>query len=329
MISKKNNNEIDVTIHVRLNKDSLKIMAISSLIIIMVVLLFVGGGAQQNHRLIKDVWDAGHLALFGLLSFGYFCRPGNACHSLIYKIVFTTIASLFFGAAIEGLQLLIHRGFSVNDIVNDVIGGYLGLLILIILNKQQTLIFRTIASVIFVLFLAVGLRGFEKHLYDEMVMQKQFPVLAGFESQYEMERWEFSRVNVRRSQQFVKSGKHSLEVDYLLGRYPNISLQHLKSDWSGYNKLMFSVYSPNYQDLKFEVKVYDKKHIENGGKYSDRFNENITLKHGWNSIEIAMSDIISAPKQRSMDIHEIKVFSIFTDNLIQPVTIYIDDIRLM
>ena len=329
MDSKINNNEIDITVHVRINKDSLKSMAIVCLILILIAFLFLGGGGQQSHRLVKDIWDAGHLVLFGLISFIYFFRPENAKRSLIYKIFFTTIASLFLGTVIELFQLLIHRGFSVDDIVNDVIGGYLGLLGLMIFNNQQALMYRTIAGIIFVVFLTVGLRGFEKHLFDEFSMWKQFPVLASFENQIEMERWELLNVNVRRSQQFVKSGKYSFEVEFLRGRYPTVSLSHLRPDWSAYNKLMFSVYSPSRHDLEFEVKVYDQAYIERGGEYADRFNEEITLTHGWNTVEISVPDIIRAPKQRSMDIHEIKLFSLFADKLVQPVTLYIDDIHLI
>ena len=329
MDSKMNNNEIDIIVHFKINKNSLKSMAIVCLLLTLIAFLFFGGGGQESHRLIKDIWDAGHLVLFGLISFAYFGRPDNAKRSLIDKIFFTTIVSLFLGAAIEVFQLLTHRDFSVDDIINDVIGGYLGLLGLMVLNNQQVLMYRTIAGIVFVLLLVLGLRGFEKHLLDEFSMRKQFPVLASFENQIEMERWEFSNVNVRRSQQFVKSGEYSLEVEFLRGRYPTVSVLHLRPDWSAYNKLRFSVYSPGHHDLEFEVKVYDQSHIERGGEYTDRFNEEITLTHGWNTVEISVPDIIRAPKQRSMDIHEIKLFSLFADKLVQPVTLYIDDIRLL
>lgn len=304
-------------------------MAIAALIFILSILLFVGGETQLKHRLVKDIWDAGHLVLFGLLSYSYFNRPTKAGVSISYKIVFTTSVGLILGAAIEALQLLVHREFSRGDIINDVIGGYLGLLSLSILDKRQALTRRIIATAILVIFLAAGLRNMGKHLLDEINMRKQFPVLASFESRLEIERWEHKLVNLKLSQQYIKSGLYSLEVEYLRGRYPNISLKHFKSDWSGYNKLEFSVYNPSHQELKFSINVYDRKHIKDGRKYNDRFSKSVTLKPGWNNIGISLQDIIKAPRRRYMNIHRIKGFSLFTDRLEQPVTIYIDDLHLL
>ena len=318
-----------ITHHPSLNADNLKNFSVLFSIIILVVFLFVGGGEHQKHRLINDVWDSGHIVLFSLLSFSYFRRATSARYSLTYIIVFTTIASLIIGVTVEVIQILFNRSFSVNDIFNDVIGGYLGILFLIIFSHHKTIYFRTSASLIFIFLLAMGLRGLGKNLYDEIVMSKQFPVLAGFESQLELERWDFYRVNVKRSQKFTKFGKYSLEIEYLRGGYPTVSMKYLRSDWSGYNNLNFSVYSTSNENQEFVLKVFDKIHIENGYIYADRFNENITLRNGWNTIDIPLSNIINAPGGRLMDIHEIRVFSFFADKLNQPVTIYIDDIHLL
>lgn len=304
-------------------------MAIVALIFILSILLFVGGETQLKHRLIKDIWDVGHLVLFGLLSYSYFNRPTKARVSIVYKMVFTTGACLILGAATEALQLLVHREFSRGDIINDVIGGYLGLLSLSILDKRQALTCRITATVILVLLLAAGLRNMGKHSFDEINMRKQFPVLASFESKLEIERWEHKLVNLKLSQQYIKSGLYSLEVEYLRGRYPNILLKHFKPDWSGYNKLEFSVYNPSHQELKFAINVYDRKYIKDGRKYNDSFSKSVTFKPGWNNIGISLQDIIKVPGGRSMNIHRIQGFSLFADRLEQPVTIYIDDLHLL
>ncbi|MCK5336773.1 MAG: hypothetical protein KAQ67_11450 [Gammaproteobacteria bacterium] len=168
----------------------------------------------------------------------------------------------------------------------------------------------------------------EKHLLDEFDMHQQFPLLSGFESQLEMDRWESKLTTLKRSIQFVKTGKHSLKVDFLPGRYPNISLEHFKNDWSGYNSISYSIYNPTQTTQSFVMKVYDQIHIQKGRHYNDRFNHPITVAPGWNTIETPLTDIISAPKHRSMNIRQIKGFSLFTDALKQPITIYIDNIHL-
>jgi len=303
-------------------------MALYFLIFILFIFLFVGGETQQKHRLIKDVWDAGHLILFGLISFIYFSHPVRVNHSIIYKVVATTLFCLFIGSAIEIIQLFTHRNFSIGDIVNDVIGGYLGLLAIVITNKQQTLKNQIIAPLVFFLLIFIGLRGLEKHLVDEYILRSDFPELASFETNLEMERWEFKLVNAKPSLQHVKKGTYSLEAEFLRGRYPNISLQHFKADWSEYEKLSFSVFNPGSEPQQFELKIYDAQHITSGRKFKDRFNKKITFAAGWNEIEIELSKIIQSPRNRSMNIKEMKGLSLFTDKLKQPVTIFIDSIHL-
>lgn len=323
----RSNNETNTSTNIKLNKNSLKGIVIVFLILLLSLFLFIGGETQQ-HRLIKDAWDAGHLILFALLSYSYFNLRHQANRSTLYKILFTTIFSLFIGTTIEVIQIFLHREFSSSDIINDVLGGYIGLLALVIFNKQQTLKFKASAFLLVTFCFAVGLRNMEKHLLDELNMHQQFPVLADFETKLEMSRWENNLTALKHSQEFVKTGSYSLKVSFLPGRYPNISLENFKNNWSGYKFLSYSIYNPSHETYTFEMKVYDQKNINRGRSYNDRFNHKITITSGWNTFDIPLIDIVSAPKNRSMNIKKIKGFSLFTDHLKQPVTIYIDSIHL-
>ena len=238
------------------------------------------------------------------------------------------MACLLLGVAIESVQLFIGRSFSRGDIINNIIGGYLGLLALALFNRQTSIKTKSIAMTFALILLAVGLRSLEKHLYDEYLIRQQFPLLSGFESELEMQRWEHDHTLLRRSEEFVKSGRYSLKVDFLPGRWPNISLEHFRGNWSGYQQLVFSIYNPNKVTYTYQMKVYDFKNIQNRRRYNDRFNTRITIAPGWNTIETPLRDIIKAPKHRSMNIYQIRGFSLFTDKLKQPVTLYIDDIHL-
>lgn len=298
------------------------------LVVVLSIFLFVGGESQQQHRLIKDLWDGGHLVLFGLLIFLFFSRPSQSTRPVIYKVIVTSISCLLLGTAIEIIQLFTHREFSTSDIINDLIGGYLGLICLLMVDQQQPRKLRVIAAVIFIVGSLLGLRNLEKHLIDEYRITQQFPLLAGFETEWELERWEHSLTELKRSANFVKSGSYSLQVTYLPGRYPNISLQHMQNNWSGYSQLTFSVYNPMQHDLNFELKVYDASHIKRGRKYSDRFNHPMTFAPGWNTIDIPLTDIIDAPAHRSMDIRHVRGLSLFTDQLAAPVTLYLDHVTL-
>lgn len=304
-------------------------MAIFFLIIFLSIFLFVDDEVQQKHRLIGDVWNSGHLFLFALISYGYFSLDSKVNHSISYKIILTTIVSLILGSAIEVIQLLFHRDFSKGDIINDLLGGYIGLLALAVFNKQQTLKLKVTAFILVIFCFAVGLRNMEKHLLDEWNMRQQFPVLSDFENQLEISRWENTRTVLQRTQEFTKTGAYSLKVTFLPGRYPNISLEHFINNWSGYKEIRYSIYNPSNKSHTFSMKVYDKKHISRGRSYDDRFNHTISVAPGWNTFNIPLTDIFNAPKHRSMNMQQIKGFSLFTDHLKQPLTIYVDNIHLI
>ncbi len=300
-----------------------------SLLAILVYFLFEVGGGEQRHRLIQGVWNLGHIVLFMLLSIAYLNTDQLNKRSLVVKVSVVTLASLILGTATEAIQLLVQREFSINDIANDLIGAYLGLLIHFITNKTKTTTSRYGASMLALLFLSIGFRDFAVTAMDEIALYDDFPVLASFESDAEIERWEFVDVYAVHDEKFSVSGNYSLKVDYLPAIYPAISLVHIKPDWRGYDQLSLSIYSLNKQDIPFEIKVHDKFHTRSQGGYNDRFNKNITLKQGWNFIKIPISEIASSPQERFMDMSKINKISLFTHKLLKPTTLYIDDIRLM
>lgn len=309
-------------------KSHLTTTVIYLIITILVVFLFIGGEAQQQHRLIKDTWDAGHLVLFGLISFAFFHSKKQAHHSLLKQVFVTTFFCLLLGTAIEFAQLLFNREFSRDDIINDMIGGYLGLCMLFIAKHTEKNINRVIAGLFFIILSIIGLRNFEQHLLDEYRMRTDFPVLADFENKLEESRWENKLVNTQYSTRYSTSGNNALQVEYLRGRYPNISLEHFMRNWSGYQQLSFSVYNPEPAILNFTLKIDDYQHVKNGRRFTDRLNKKIQLQQGWNHINIPVEEIRQAPRQRSMDISQINTVSLFTDKLEKPVTIYLDNMRL-
>ena len=306
----------------------LKSLVLFSVILVLFIFLFVDGEVQHKHRLIKDIWDAGHLVFFSLISFGYFDFTKKHPSSAVFQIILTTIFCLFAGSLIESLQLLVDRDFSFNDILNNLIGGYLGLLFFNLRQPQQAFRKRLTHTILFLILLVVGSRNFTIDLIDEFFLQNDFPVLASFETSFEKTRWDYQLSHSTFSKKHSKQGQHSMQVEFLPGQYPGIHLEHFINDWSAYHSLSFSLYNPNKDTFAFVVKVYDQKHIENGYPYIDRFNKVIKFKPGWNHITISLNEIRMAPNQRKMDMKKIKDFSFFTTNLQHPVTMYFDHLFL-
>ncbi|OUS09366.1 hypothetical protein A9Q90_03385 [Gammaproteobacteria bacterium 54_18_T64] len=306
--------------------------ALGSLLIITLTLLMIvglGEGVGLGYPLLIDIWNAGHLVLFALLSYGYFSRPTLARHGLAYRVILTNIVALGLGAGIEYLQLQLGRSFSCADIVNDVIGANLGLLVLALYKTRVKGLERLTIQLGFILMLGLGLRDVELQLWDEWAMRSDFPVLANFETSIQLQRWEFANVVARRSQQFSRSDSYSLEAQFLNGDYPSISLNHLIGDWSGLQFLHLSVYSVSEQITSFELEVFDRQYRLNGFHFDDKFNTPLAIAPGWNFINIPLQVIENAPQQRNMDMRFIQSLSLFTHRPGVPVRLYIDSIRLL
>ncbi|OUS11954.1 hypothetical protein A9Q89_07270 [Gammaproteobacteria bacterium 53_120_T64] len=309
----------------------LKLVIGSLLIITLILLMIVGLGAGVSLRspLLRDLWNAGHLLLFGLLSYGYFSCLSMAAHTLSYRLLLSNIAALGLGAGIEYLQLHLGRSFSVADIFNDVIGANLGLLVLALQKARVAGRGRLTIRFGIVLMLGLGLRDVELRLLDEWAMRRDFPVLANFETSIQLQRWTFANVVAHRSQPFPRSGGYTLDVQFLNGEYPSVSLHHLVGDWSSLQFLHLAVYSASKQTTPFELEVFDRDYQRNGFHFNDKFNTPLVIVPGWNFINIPLQVIENAPQQRNMDMRLIQALSLFTHQPTVPVRLYIDSIRLL
>ena len=107
--------------------------------------------------------------------------------------------------------------------------------------------------------------------------------------------------------------------------YPGISFPDIYSDWSGYSTLSFEVYSEQNQPESLHLRIHDTQHTH---KYSDRYNQILTIKPGLNLIEVDLNKIKHSPKLRELDLSNIVTIGLFMTRLKEPVTLYMDDIQL-
>ena len=113
------------------------------------------------------------------------------------------------------------------------------------------------------------------------------------------------------------------------GKYPGITLRHLHRNWQGYQFIQLSIYLDAEHPVNLMIKVYDRRHPYSGYDYNDRFNGNLSLKPGWNDCLLPLNLIENAPKKRSMDMKKIVSLSLFTVNLKQNITLYVDAMQLV
>ena len=291
-------------------------------------LFFIGGADYYAPRSVKEIWNLGHLvffAMFVLVLDGYWL---SIHRSIVFRILVTFFIVLFVGVGIELIQQNIaNRSCSLIDVARDLSGGA------IVLFWQASRRLRRLPAMLSV-FLLISILGCNIcplviDITDEYRSYRDFPLLAGFESEAELDRWTsdrqvvFQRVSTPRLQ-----GRSSARITLTTEKYSGVSLDHFPGNWSGRSGLAFNVFNPGEQ-LVLHYRVHDSRHNVTGQLYTDRFNGRTVLKHGWNEIVIPMADIINGPKGRTMDSTKISGFGLFVMNQTEPRTLFLDNLRLL
>jgi hypothetical protein len=163
---------------------------------------------------------------------------------------------------------------------------------------------------------------------DEYIAREQFPELSGFESPFEIHRWS-GDVEVIIDKKIKKTGKASMKVFLNTDKYSGTGLQYFPKNWESFSYFQFSIFNPSSENISITCRIHDKKHTEQGQRYEDRFNRSFSIPKGWNTITISLKDIMHAPKNRLMNMHEIRSVYFFSSRLPYPRIINIDDVKLL
>lgn len=297
-------------------------------LIALFVLFFVGGPDHNSTRHFKAFWNLGHILFFSLLPYQLFsCRKWLAGRFSAQSLI-TLGLCLILGILIELFQYDFRRTPDAGDVFRDVIGGLVGIFFFLGSRKSFRANVLTACQII-----TVGLVGLQVYpvlaaLADEYLAREQFPVLAGFETPWEMARWHGSAEYAIDSSVHLK-GKCSLRVRLGTEQYSGISLNYFPENWEGAKKVRISVFNPSKQGLALTFRIHDRQHENHRWRYVDRFNRRYELPAGWTTIEIDTQEIRNAPKGRQMDMGHISSVGIFAMNLPHPRMCYIDDVRLV
>lgn len=294
----------------------------------LVVLLFVGGPDGQDKRLYQAFWDLGHVPLFALLTLAA-CRLKAVAGLPVWRLLAAcTLLTLVTGFAIEWAQLLVGRSFEYSDVLSDLLGSYIGLSLYLAMQPALALAGRAGLYMLVALLTLVSLKPMAFALADEYVMREEFPVLADFETPFELSRWDNNLAQLHITHEQVRYGEKSLRVDFMAGEYPDITLRDFPGNWQEFKSVRFSVFSALSGPIPMELKIYDAQHPSSGYDYDDRFNRELVIAPGWNDIEVRMDDVREAPHDRRMELENIASFSLFIEQLEQPAVFYFDALRL-
>jgi len=292
---------------------------------------------HPNRYLLRAVLSLGHVPLFGLIAWTVLLAINlrnlriSTWPTWSYAVAF--LFTLGLSLLTEFLQIITPRDANIGDVFLNALGAtlFLGAGLLWI-NREFSARFSrwqkrlrwvfVLVSVTVVAFLVYPIAMLA---IDEIQARASFPIVASFESEMEMRRWDAGNNEVSLSQDHVDEGKYSLRVALSPGRFSGISMTRPPSDWRGFDSFDLTVFNPSNKNLMIMLKIFDWDHKY---KYDDRFNRLLHIFPGKNAISMPIQEIKSAPATRRMQMDKIGQISFFMRNLGQEQVLYFDRIRL-
>ncbi len=298
---------------------------IYSALIVGSVFLFTGSPEINTARSFYYIWDFGHILLFAVFSFILL----TDFHPIRRQGFWSQAATIFvltaiFGILIELIQARFDRSPDINDVARNFIGSSIPL---VFFNRRCHDLPRIISFSLKMLVIIVLVRDtlpLGRSLIDEAIAQSQFPVLADFETPFETDRWH-EKWRIAVDDRMARNGSHGLRVKLYPEKYSGVSFKYFPSDWHEYHYLKFSIYNPDSDTLKIICRIHDLKYNKTN---SDRFSRSFDISPGWNDLAIPIDQIKSAPRNREMDMNNVKTICLLTVDLKQMRIIFIDYIYL-
>ncbi len=127
------------------------------------------------------------------------------------------------------------------------------------------------------------------------------------------------------SREHVTSGKYSLKASFPPGQYPGIDFQGIQADWSPYVSFKMDIFNPSEEKVGFHIRIDDHK---SDWEYANRFDLDVALKPGVNTISIPTSSIKTNLRHRPLNLKKIERLIVFLPNNRNPRDLYVDNIRL-
>jgi len=300
------------------------------LLLVVVVYLFtfqIGG----HGLVLPSLQDSSHALVFGLatnLLLLVFIPNQAISNTVRAKYILTICCSAFlFGVFIEVVQPLFGRNRSLLDASYDLAGCTAAG---ILYWHKHTELDRTKPTLLLIAWIQIlsCLIIPASNLWVVLQRNLAAPILASFDAPWERN---IRSINDSTTLSIVNPPSdwdHSSLVGkftFGLATYPGISFPDIYSDWSGYSTLSFAVYSEQNKAEVLHLRVHDTQHNQ---KYSDRYNQAISITPGLNLIEVDLNKIRYSPRSRELDLSSIVTIGLFMTKLKAPVTLYIDDIQL-
>ena len=299
------------------------------LLLIGAPFFFLGGPGYYSARSFQAAWDLGHILYFLVFTcwIHHWLRPGKEGAVTLVEALLVFFLIFLVGCAVEFLQMFGgNRSPDMEDVLRNQLGclvGYAFVLRPLRASRGQRRLLQLGVS----LALLAAVWPLTRAVIDEYRAERQFPVLADFETSFERYRWNHSN-QLREESSIVRHGRKAVQVQLSTNKFSGIALFYFPHDWRGFQKFRFSVYNPKNSPLLINSRIHDVHHKKHEMEFSDRYNQQFVLEPGWNDLVIALDKVKAAPKGRTMDMEHIEGFGLFVVQQPHPQVIYLDNVYL-
>lgn len=261
-------------------------------------------------RLFGVVWNLGHVVAFYIWT--YLClrfiKPLKNL-SLLKQTLILVFSAAVFGCLIEVAQIGVGRDAEIGDIISDLLGT--GLAILLHSNRIDQLPLKMKPFMLALLFSATMF--LHKNIFivpfNDYFTYQQFPVLINPATPFEKTKIETTKIEYLKA--LENNSDTYFKIIFSTARYSTLMMGFFPLDWNGYEYLEIELYNPEPENLSIVCRIHDLPHIYNDYDYNDRYSKRFNLAPGENLIKIAIPDIVNAPLNREMNLQKMAAVGLF------------------
>jgi hypothetical protein len=114
--------------------------------------------------------------------------------------------------------------------------------------------------------------------------------------------------------------------------HPSVASGALAANWTGYDRLLFDLYTDRDDISTVTVRIYDASPGVSGNSRSEDYYDGrnkIFLQKGWTHIEVKVASLKAGALQRDLALDRIRRFELSFAGMRLPATIYLDNLRLV
>jgi len=321
-------------------RNFLKLFFLFGVFISISTVLFINLAGIQRDYLFGRILDDSHLFLFvflgGLILKLVNLKTSDASLWPARNYVYSTVLGLTVSVCYELIQPFFARSLEIADIFLNVMGIFFvnGVFYLWACKTNQKwtnlkrIFFRTSFIIIYTFMLASIFNAWGHHIYNLHQSQQQFPILASFEDDWELYRWDVcDSAGIKIVPEHAKHGRFSLRFKTkAFTTYPGAMITYLSDDWDGYNYLTFSVFNPIEKPFKLYIRIDKDLPNELNG---DRIYITPMIQPGENQLRFSFKQFRNRPIPKTpYNFKNISRINFFLNKPQSPALFYLDYLRL-